>query len=309
MADNDDLVFTSNGYESSAGSSAFIGMGRQNIDAVFPSGQGLTRNEKFLVEYQGIIHSEAEEIFYGLEGCGLLSFYPFKRYHEIVESLMTPMEIYREIAFFRPDDLLVYLNDDNPIPESRLGFARNYCKINYTFSPSTLTSFAGALKGIIDKDFLKSVTFVFPNSETYKDRRYIRDLYGEQVLESKASILVAKEGQSVAECMRREMLEAQEADDPYTTVVTNEYQFIIECLKNFEILGCEETFFLLRNHSQNMIMHSSVNSDGIPDATFEEIGTKEIETLINPMKDRLINKVPAPLSTKFARFSPLPFNK
>ena len=265
------------------------------VDHLYPTGEN--RPERLLIEYQGIMHSEAEEVFYGLSGVPKHDSVPFKRYFELREK-DSPYDIYEEINFFRPKTLLKYLNYGAEIPNNIAESILQLCKYRYTFRPSTLTSFAGALVQLIQVDYIKGVTFIFNNEDCVKDLRYLNDIVGEKALNDKCDFIPCKDERTMKLAMLEILEEAQKEDNPYTTVVTNQYDIVKDALTDYERYGTESTFFLLKNNSDNC------------DLKFEngklvmiEKGNKDIEKIIYPQKDRLIAGLPLPLSAKFARFN------
>ncbi len=283
--------------------SAFVN--RPYFDPLYPTGAGENRDERMLIEYQGIMHSEAEEIMWGMISCDMLHQYPFKKYSEIMNAHRNdPTEVYAETAFFRPDDLITYLNDGEKLPEFVVNYIKQFCKVNYTFVPSTLIAFAGAMKRLMEEDYIESVTFAFDSPYILKDKRYLEDILSPELLQTKGRIILPEEDNpvDVRTLMSLEILRAKAEGKPYTTVVTNSIQLIYDCVTHLDQTGANEMFFLLRNNSENMIMKE--------DGTFEELGTQEIVDILNPNKDREDeNGLHLPLPTKFARFAPIPFRK
>ena len=87
-------------------------------------------------------------------------------------------------------------------------------------------------------------------------------------------------------------------------MITNEYQLIIDILNDYRKYKADTTFFLLRNHSQNM--EQLIKGDHI---SFIEKYTDQIIGAINGdvSKSKLEN-LDFPVKAKFGRFSPVPFS-
>lgn len=266
-------------------------------DPLYPIGDN--RDERILVEFNGIIHSEAEDIFYGMKNCPILEAHPFKTYNRLL--LYDPYKVYEEIGFFRPVDLVKYLNDGEKIDNDEINAIIEYSKLNYDFSTATLISMAGALRNLINADYVKQITFVLSNNRK-TDILYLMDIFDNALLKSKGAILETNPN-NVIESIEKELLEAAENNSPYTTIITNEYQLILDICKDYKKYKADTNFFLLRNHSQNM--KQSIKGDSV---IFNELYTDEIIGAINGdvSKSKLEN-LDFPIKAKFGRFSPTPY--
>ena len=132
------------------------------------------QDENILVEFNGIIHSEAERIFYGMKDSILLEVHPFKTYRRLLKC--STDQIYEEIAYFRPIDLIRYLNDGEDIEDGEINAIIEYANLNYDYSIATLLSMAGAIGKLFQSDYLKNVTFVMPD-DSKNNYIYLLDLY------------------------------------------------------------------------------------------------------------------------------------
>lgn len=278
-------------------------------DPLYPIGKN--RDERILIEYDGILHSEAEEIFYGLKNAGCLHVYPFKKYHALIKQydamrLQNTVEakhyIYKEISFFQPHDLLLYLNDGIEMTPEREDFALKQCRENYRYNPITLTSFAGALIPLVQEDIIKGVTIVFPKMWNFKMVMYLDKLYTHDTMKEKMLIAMPDQGENITDTLYNLMNTANDDNNPYTTIITNEYEFIKKCLEDYTNFGDQGQLYLLRNHSGNTDM---VMQDG--KYKFIERGNDELESLIMPQKDRIIDGLPLPLMVQFGRFVSMPY--
>ena len=268
-------------------------------DPLYPMGDN--RDENMLVEFNGIIHSEAERVFYGMRDCIILEAHPFKTYQTLLN--LESDQIYEEIAYFRPRNLIRYLNDGEEIDEDEINAIIEYSNINYDFSTVTLLAMAGAIGNLFQSSYLKNVTFVMPD-ENSNNFMYLEDLYTPTIIQSKCNFLIPDKDQSIINAMKEELLRAANANNPYTTIITNEYQLILEVLNNYKKYKADTDLFLLRNHSQNM--EQSIKGDSV---IYKELHTEEIIGAINGdvSKSKLEN-LNFPVKAKFGRFNPFPYS-
>ncbi|MCM1213947.1 MAG: hypothetical protein NC548_05415 [Lachnospiraceae bacterium] len=288
-------------------SSVFENLGNADADLLFPTGAGTNQqDENILIEVDGILHSECEKIFYGLEGCALIQALPFGVYRSLLEE--TPDKVYKELAFYRPMDLLTHLNDGKPLTEFQLRHALEYSEQNYSFDPSVRTNMNVAIGRLLKEKFVTSVAFYFDRIPTNYDMQYLADTMPNDELIQKSTVYRPEvpqwsEIEKVHEFCAFIKNQFLTHNKVFTTIITNKAEAIIEMLQHPDDYGCEKTFFLLRNHSGNM--KTVLTSDN--QIKFEEVFTDEIVNLINPNMDRLTQGFPLPLAAKFGRFSPLAF--
>lgn len=258
------------------------------------------QDENILVEFNGIIHSEAERIFYGMKDSILLEVHPFKTYRRLLKC--TTDQIYEEIAYFRPIDLIRYLNDGEDIEDGEINAIIEYANLNYDYSIATLLSMAGAIGKLFQSDYLKNVTFVMPD-DSKNNYLYLLDLYTPDIITKKCNFLIPDNDQSVIDSMKKEILDKSNSKLPYTTIITNEYQLILDVLKDYKKYNAATALFLLRNHSQNM--EQSIKGDSV---FYKELHTEEIIGAINGdvSKSKLEN-LDFPVKAKFGRFKPFPY--
>ena len=270
-------------------------------DPLYPVGSN--RDERILIEFNGILHSEAEDIFYGMKDCVVLEAHGFHTYDRLL-SYKDPEKIYEEIGYFRPRDLIKYLNDGNEIDEEEIDTIIEYSKLNYDYSVSTFLNMLGALETLARTDYVKGITIVFTNHRE-SDAAYLASMFNNDILTKKFSILESSTD-TVIQDIEKEMLEASNANNPYTTVITNEYQLIIDILNDYRKYKADTTFFLLRNHSQNM--EQLIKGDSV---YFNELYTDKITNIITGgfSEDNIpdLLNINFPAKAKFGRFSPTPF--
>ncbi len=270
-------------------------------DPLYPVGGN--RDEQILIEFDGILHSEAEDIFYGMKDCIILEAHGFHTYDRLL-SYNNPEKVYEEIGYFRPRDLIKYLNDGNEIDDDEINTIIEYSKMNYNYSIYTFLNMLGALETLARTDYVKGITIVFTNHRE-SDAKFLATMFDKELLTKKFSILESSTD-TVIQDMEKEMLEAANKNIPYTTVITNEYQLIIDTLTDYRKYKTDTSFFLLRNHSQNM--EQLIKGDSV---YFNELYTDEITNIITGgFSDKNIpdlSNIDFPAKAKFGRFSPTPF--
>lgn len=280
-------------------SSVFDDLVVTSRDLLYPMGDN--RDENMMVEFNGIIHSESETIFYGMKDCPILEAHPFKTYQRLLKY--DPDTIYSEIAYFRPFDLVQYLNDGEEIDEGEINAIIEYATLNYNYSTATLLAIAEAINNLFQSSYLKNVTFVLPDMNE-NNLAYLIDIYTPEVISSKCKFVFPDEGKTIIETMKDELLNSANQNYPYTTIITNEYQLILDILRNYKEYKADTTLFLLRNHSQNM--KQSIKGDSV---VFEELYTTEILGAINGDEESTkLKKFDFPVKAKFGRFKPFPYS-
>ena len=270
-------------------------------DPLYPVGGN--RDERILIEFNGILHSEAEDIFYGMKDCIVLEAHGFHTYDRLL-SYNNPEKVYEEIGYFRPRDLIKYLNDGNEIDDDEISTIIEYSKMNYDYSTYTFLNMLGALETLARTDYVKGITIVFTNHRE-SDAKFLATMFDKELLTKKFSILESSTD-TVIQDIEKEMLEAANKNIPYTTVITNEYQLIIDILNDYRKYKADTTFFLLRNHSQNM--EQLIKGDSV---YFNELYTDKITKIITGgfSEDNIpdLLNINFPAKAKFGRFSPTPF--
>lgn len=273
-------------------------------DPLYP--EGGNRDERILVEFNGILHSEAEDIFYGMQDCPILEAHPFNTYQRLLSYKDTD-RIYEEIGFFRPKDLIRYLNDGQDIDEDEINAIIEYSILNYNYNFLTELSMLGALVSLAKVDYVKGITVVFANHRE-SDAAYLATVFTKETLMQKFSV-VDSSPDTVITDMEKELKDAADSNNPYTTIITNEYKLILDVLNKYKEYKAETTLFLLRNHSENM--EQFVKGDSV-NVRFRELYTNEITNIINGKYSKLntndkLTEVDFPAKAKFGRFSPTPF--
>ena len=125
-----------------------------------------------------------------------------------------------------------------------------------------------------------------------------------EVINAKWKVLCPEPGKKIVDTMKDELLDSANHNSPYTTIITNEYQLILDVLRNYKDYKADTTLFLLRNHSQNM--KQSIKGDSV---VFEELFTTEILGAINGnTTDAQLRNFDFPVKAKFGRFNPFPYS-
>lgn len=270
-------------------------------DPLFPISN--RQDENILIEFNGIFLSEAEYIFYGLENSNYLEGLAFEKYYELKK--LSSDEIYSEIWFYRPDDLLTYLNSGVKLDPELQSKIIIDAKQRYDFGNLTNLAMAEAMSKLIRESFVKSITFVL-NNERKSDIRFIYDRLGDPELVANKCILLEVDYESdIVSAMKDEVKNQSSSINHYTTIITNEYQLILDICKNYEEYNASTMFYLLRNHSKNM--EQLIKGDSL---SLNELHTDEILEVINgDMESPDFNLKDHPVKSKFARFNPIPYRE
>lgn len=258
------------------------------------------QDERLLIEFNGIIVSEAEYLFYGLDGCPILEIHPFDTYERLKNYPQD--KVYEEIGYFRQRDLILYLNDGNDIPEDEINYIIEYTTMNFDYSKVTYLAMTEAIKELAANDFVKSITFILANNRQ-ADAFYLFDIIGPDIIKSKCTNIILDENDNILDVIKDEVKNMADRNLPYTTIITNEYKAILDICKNYKEYKADTMFYLLRNHSQNM--KQSIKGDSI---IFDELYSDKIINAINGDLEKLdLMNINTPIKSKFARFSPKPF--
>lgn len=270
-------------------------------DPLFPISN--RQNENILIEFNGNFLSEAEYIFYGLEGSNYLEGLSFDKYYELKK--LSSDEIYNEIWFYRPDDLLLYLNSGIPIePEIQTKMIMD-AKQKYDFSTVTNLAMSEAISKLIRESFVKSITFVLNNNRK-SDIRFIYDRIGDpELVANKCILLEVDHDTDIVSAMKTEIKNQSSTNNPYTTIITNEYQVILDVSKKYKEYNAATMFYLLRNHSKNMKQLIKGDSPSLVELHTDEI----LEVINGDMESPNFVLEDHPVKSKFARFDPIPYSE
>lgn len=255
------------------------------------------QDERILIEYNGIIVSDAEIIFYGMEGCPIMEAHPFNTYERLKN--LSSDKIYEEIAYFRPYDLVHYLNDGQDIEYEEITAIITYARHNYNYSKMTYLAMTEALRTLFNSEFVKGITIILQNPLDI-DYNVLHALFGDIVMQ-KCNILKINQDDNIVDAIKEEILTFKNDTYPYTSLITNEYQAIIDICKNYKEYNASTMFYLLRNHSQNM--EQSFKDESV---FFTEKYNDKINLAMYGDPENRAD-YDYPFKSKFARFTPKPF--
>ena len=214
------------------------------INLLTPLGDN-NREERMLVDFGGFIKNLAE----------LMTIFMFEN-EEACETLIEDKELYNELkemynadrdAFFistsilKAEDLLRALANDTFESDEDLVLSMDLIFENSDLlEKTTSTVYEYALQNIVQKDFCKSITFFLPQQYDFKPYqiKYLYETF--KGFEGKINILNGD--------YRKEAKEGN-----YTTICTNDIDFILDALRTWDNDKLEQTFFILLNNNTNII--------------------------------------------------------
>lgn len=258
------------------------------------------QKERLLIEVDGIIISDVELIFYGMKDCPILEAYPFNTYTRLLNK--SHEEIYEEIAYFRPYDLVLYLNDGEDISYEEITAIINYAILNYDYSYYTYLAMTEALRNLLANDFVIGVSFIISEYNKTIVEKILVKLFNIELLKKCTFIEMTKED-NIIQVIKTELLRLCNNETPYTSLITNEYQAIIDIATNYNDYNTSTMLYLLRNHSQNM--EQSVKGELI---TFTEAYNDKINNVLYGDLDKpKLENLSYPIKSKIGRFTPKPY--
>lgn len=208
------------------------------------------REEHMLIDFSGFVKNMAE----------ILAITIFEN-EEACESVIVDKELYNEFkelyksnrdAFFmatsmlKPEDLLRAFANDSFDDDEDLVLSMDILFENFNYlGQSTSTVYEYALQNIVQKDFCKSITFYLSQQYAFKPYqiKYLHDTF--EGYAEKINILEGDYRQEAAE-------------NNYTTICTNDIDFIMDALTVWDNDKLEQTFFILMNNNSNITR----NEDG-----------------------------------------------
>ena len=259
-----------------------------------PLSVGDNRDENILIEVLGNWIPECDLMFYGLMN---------SKYSEILYKLkntkiINPKDIYREYCYFTGDDFIKYLYSDSlempELPEELLVDATKEALDKYLYVPCNETMLRHSMIELAFYDWIKSITLIYPWDIREIDYEFLKTIIPHSVL-YKFRIVSG------------ELLDFIKTDIPtgikYTTIVLNSLSDLNELIDNNEEYHTDETFFLLRNSSENVSFTLNTSSEGERSLDFKEIGTEEVLLKLIDEKT-LLPKT----KMRFARYEPFLFS-
>lgn len=258
-----------------------------------PLSVGDNRDENILIDVLGNWIPECDLIYYGL----LNSHYSEELYKLKNSAIFKPYDIYHDTCYFTGDDLIRYLaSPDNSLAdlsEEYLSKATETALEKYMYVPCNETMFRHSIIELAYFDFVKSITLVYPWDMREIDYQYLRAIIPYSVL-GKFKIVSG----DIDEYIKTKV----DSEFRFTTIVLNSIATLNDLIDNSKEYRTESSFFLLRNHSEN-VSSELVDDNGATKIKFTEIGTEEI---LNKLIDdkKLVPKT----QMRFARYEPILFD-
>ncbi len=262
-----------------------------------PLSVGDNRDENIIVDVLGNWIPECELLYYGL----LNSRYSDILYKLKNSTIINPRDVYLDTCYFSGDDLIRYLAStgdslNTELSEEFLEDATNTAFNKYMYVPCSETMLRHSLIELAYYDFVKSITLVYPWDIRDIDYQYLKSI----IPHSRLHKFIIVSGNIVDFIERK-----KDQDILYTTIISNSLEDVNRLIDNSDDYRTKTSFFLLRNHSENLkfeIKEDPLNSAN-KKIDFIEIGTEEIYDKLMD-SERLIPKT----QMRFARYEPLLFS-
>ena len=265
---------------------------REDVYNKIPLSLNANRQENLLIDILGNWIPECDVIYYGL----LNSDYSEKLYKLKNTSMFDPYKIYMESCYFSGSDLIRYLaspNDDLiDLSSEYLEDAYNTAISKYSYVPCNETMLRHSIIELSYFNFIDSITLVFPWDIREIDYQYLKAIIPDSVIDKfkivTGDILGFLETKS-------------NVNYKYTTIISNSLSDINKMIDECDKYRTDESFFLLRNHSEN-VMHEIIPDQENPEnkiINFKEIGTLET---VNKLMD--IERGIPKTKMRFARYEP-----
>lgn len=258
-----------------------------------PLSVGDNRDEHILIDVLGNWIPECDLIYYGL----LNSEYSEKLYKLKNVKIIKPHDIYLDTFYFIGDDLIKFLAspDDTlvDLSDDYLADATKTALDNYFYVPCNETMIRHSIIELAYFDFVKSITLLYPWDVREIDYNYLKSIIPHSVM----SKFVIASGDMSGFIKSRVNPQFN-----YTTIILNSIDTVNELIDNCDEYHTSASFFLLRNHSEN-VSSKITEEDGKREIEFTEEGNDEIlSKLIDT--ERMIPKT----QMRFGRFEPYLFD-
>ena len=209
------------------------------------------RDEHMLVDFSGFIKNLAEiiaiTIFENEENCASVIVNK-ELYNDLKELYKTDKEsFFISTSILYPEDLLRAIANDTFESDEDLVLSMDLLFENFNLlEKSSSTIYEHALRNIAQKDFCKSITFYLPQQYAFKPYqiKYIHDIFMGN--EEKINILEGDYRKLAKE-------------NNYTTICTNDIDFIMDALQTWDNDKLEQTFFILMNNNTNITRDDNGN--------------------------------------------------
>lgn len=245
------------------------------------------RDEYYLIDVLGTWIPECELIFYGLLGSehekSLIKLREWSNFNA--------RDVYLDLSYFTSRDLIRYLTspDDTleDLSDEEISTYLTYAFNHYMYMPCSETALRHSLMETLNFDFAKSLTLVYPWDVRDIDIKYLQSITPQSMMKK---INIASG--SIPEVIK-------ETGETYTTIVSNSIDDINLLVDNKEEYKTDATLFLLRNHSENMVMDKD-----------EEGKVVFLEAYMEGLLDKLIDMQTGLPKTqiRFGRFEPKLFS-
>lgn len=262
---------------------------RDHTYSKVPLSVGDNRDEHFLIDVLGTWIPECDLIYYGL----LNSKYSNELYKLKNAKIIKPHDIYLDTFYFSGDDLIRYLAspDDSlvDLSEEYLNEVTNAALDNYLYVPCNETMIRHSIIELAYFDFAKSITLLYPWDIREIDYQYLKSILPEAILRK-----INLASGDICSYLKNN----SNSSTKYTTIILNSIDALNELIDNCDEYNTSSSFFLLRNHSEN-VSSKIVEIDGEKQIEFTEEGNDEILLKLIDI-ERMIPKT----QMRFARFEP-----
>lgn len=220
----------------------FFNTDREYLYNKKPLSQLDNRDEYFLIEALGTVIPEADIIFYSL----LTSKY--RNQFPKIDALLghTKKDIYNEIFYFAPDDLIRYLHSpyietlDEDMSNEEIAFYWDFCRKTFFYQSYTETMMFHALMEAAINKYVKSIVIAYPWEVRDVDVAFLHRRLPKSIIDK---LLVSSDP-------ILNLVDSSETG--YTTIITNNIHDVITMIHDTRRYKCDTTAFLLRNHSKNV---------------------------------------------------------
>jgi len=240
------------------------------FDLLQPIGKN-NRNEHILVEYEGFIHSTAENLIIALEDHldDVISSYPkLKNY-----IFLPPDELYNSVMYYEAEQLLDILTNEDYTPESIEKTCLSLITEKDRVSALHNTFFNESLINLSEMDYVKSITIIKGIDYTETDINNIKAEYNQNI--NKINIITGN------------IVTYYKNHPEITTVLLGnpeDLKYLIE-YENKEHLS--KTLFILRNNVDTLTFPKSSNI--LPSYTnedyYQSIINKHITSIVHANVD------------------------
>lgn len=217
---------------------------RPPVDMLYPTGEGKNRDEYFLVQYDDIVISRVEQIFYAL-----LQMPEERQKYPGLEAfgVIDPFQFYYDYAIMSPLQFLMKMDTEQKLQVEDYLETINKCLQMDTWRYCSKTMMLYALLQLSQTKFVKKIDFISQRLITHREFLHINSLIPEN--HDKLGFL------------QGDILKLIEDRDYYTTIILDDIGILIELLKDTEKYHLNRTLLLLRNSLSSMEITKIPGSD------------------------------------------------